>query len=355
MVTPASGRWRRRALALLLAGLPVPALANGACDGLAGATVQWVVPTRPGGGYDAYSRLIEPFLERALDAQVLVVNRPEAGGVVAARAVMDASPDGRTLAILNATGLLTAHALGDGEVPHPGNDFTVLGRLAANHVVLFTSPGPGLDTLEQLLSTAQSRPIVFGVRDVGSTSFLAPPVVASLLGVEHALVTGYLGSSARVLAVMRGEVDAMVANHDSVSAQVRDGELIPVLQLTPESGDLLDVPRLDGPGGVAERRAGVTSRSAAEALALAGALGEVVGAGRVIVAPPGMAAAERACLGQVMDHIAADPGFQAAVRTAGLTVEWLSAPEAVAAVESASRAVEVLAPVVRPALEEVLR
>ena len=72
-----------------------------ACAALAGKTVRWIVPYAAGGGFDAYSRMLEPFLETALDGQVVIVNMEGVDGLIGTKALMNAVPDGRTLGILN--------------------------------------------------------------------------------------------------------------------------------------------------------------------------------------------------------------------------------------------------------------
>ena len=61
----AVGRWVR----------PHTPVATGRCGELAGRQIRWIVPNAPGGGYDAESRLIEPFLERQIGAEIVVENR----------------------------------------------------------------------------------------------------------------------------------------------------------------------------------------------------------------------------------------------------------------------------------------
>ena len=82
-------------LSLAATGYAAPA---GPCRELAGATLRWIVTSAPGGGYDTYSRLLEPHLERELGARIQIENRPGAGGIVGAMAIRDAPADGRTLA-----------------------------------------------------------------------------------------------------------------------------------------------------------------------------------------------------------------------------------------------------------------
>ena len=69
----------------------------------AGKTVRFVVGFGPGGGYDAYARMLAPYLSKTLGATVIVENRPGAGGLLALNGVYIAPPDGLTMMIVNGT------------------------------------------------------------------------------------------------------------------------------------------------------------------------------------------------------------------------------------------------------------
>ncbi len=68
-----------------------------------GKTVRFVVGFGPGGGYDAYARMLAPYLSKVLGATVIVENRPGAGGLLALNGVYIAPPDGLTMMIVNGT------------------------------------------------------------------------------------------------------------------------------------------------------------------------------------------------------------------------------------------------------------
>jgi tripartite-type tricarboxylate transporter receptor subunit TctC len=348
-----------RGLALLLAA----AVALGAgsaplradCPGLAGETVRWIVPTRPGGGYDAYSRLLQPFLEQALSVRVVIENRPEAGGIVGAMAIRDAAPDGRTLGIINASGLLAANVAGAGKAPDPATDFTILASIVSNHVVMFSGRESGITDIDNLLTLSATRPIVAGVRDAGSASFYSVPVAAAVLGFDYELVTGYVGSAARILALMRGEVDIVVGHYDSVHGQVQAGELVPLLQLTDGGGSELAAPRLAGPDGLARQRATLDGRSPERAAEDAAALAALVGAGRLAVAPPGLSGPLAACLDAAFGQILGSAEFKAAAERARLGVDPLDGRAARADMLAAAQALARFETLVRAAVERARR
>ncbi len=336
----------------------LPPLALGArCAELAGSTVHWIVPNNPGGGYDAYARLLQPFLEEELGATIIVANRSGAGGVVGASLIRDARPDGRTLGLINASGLLAAGL--DREVPDPSEDFTVLGRLLSNHTVLVTGQSSGIGRLEKLLSVSRERPIVIGVRDAGSASLFIVPVVASLLGFDYELVTGYDGNAARSLAAIRGEVDLLVQNFDSVQRFIAGGELIPLMQVVgadpgatpgPNASLLAGVPVLGGVTGVAQQRAHLTGRTRAQAIEEARLLTALIDAGRLVVAPRGLSEDRRKCLETALFSVLSNAEFQNAAARARLTLEPANAAIARADIEVASAAVLEFASLVKDAM-----
>lgn len=84
------------ALSAALATLPSPAAAQTAAQPAA-APLRIIVPTPAGGASDAAARALAQGLARLGGRQVLVENRPGASGAIAAKAVLDARPDGQTL------------------------------------------------------------------------------------------------------------------------------------------------------------------------------------------------------------------------------------------------------------------
>jgi tripartite-type tricarboxylate transporter receptor subunit TctC len=320
--------------------------------------LRWIVPNSPGGGYDTYSRLLQPFLATELRATIVVENRSDAGGLVAAAAIRDAAPDGKTIGIINAAGLLAARL--DGSTLNPATDFTVLARVLRNRVVLLTGRESGIDSLDELLRVAGQRPIVIGVRDAGSVSIVAVPVIAELLGMDYVLVTGYVGNTARILAVVRGEVDLIVQNLDSTRSFIEDGTVRPLLQVTgaqaggePGTHDpiLAGIPVLGGETGVAQQRARLAGRSREQAKKRADSFGALVDAGRLVVAPRALPDHLRRCLEAAVGVVLRSPGLKAAADRAKLRIEPAGAADARADIRAAAEAMADFAPVVRAAMQ----
>lgn len=308
------------------------------------------MPSKPGGGYDAYSRLIQPFLEQRLDIRIAVENRPEAGGIVSAMNLRDARPDGSVLGIINTPGLLTSNIIGTGHAPDPASDFSVLGRITDIQFVVFTGRDSGISTAGELFATSASRPVLVGVRDAGSSSFISVPVMAALLGIDYALVTGYVGTMARTLGTIRGEVDIVVQNFDSSRRYVNSGELVPLLQL---SGEPVAIrPPLPMLTDLAPARTASSGLSRERAQNDVAAFEELIGSGRIIAAPAGLPEPLAECLGDTLMKIWQDPDFLEVAKRAHLRIAPLSRQDTAQVLQRASAAVPRFEPWFRSALDQ---
>ncbi|MEO8225713.1 MAG: hypothetical protein ABI661_12985, partial [Gammaproteobacteria bacterium] len=230
----------------------------------------------------------------------------------------------------------------------------------SNHTVMLTGRDSGIDSLDALLRRSAQRPIGIGVRDAGSASIFAIPVVAALLGMDYVLVTGYVGNTARALAAIRGEVDLLLQNLDSSQRFIEDGELRPLLVVAgaktgvgsgPDERLLAGVPVLGGETGVAQQRASQAGKSRDQALKQARALTVLIGAGRLVVGPRALPEDLRGCLEAGLDTVFRSPELRAAARRAKLGIEPADPVRARADILRATEAMTELAPLVRAAMQ----
>ena len=109
------------------------------------------------GGADIAARLVAHRLNEALGQNVIVENRPGAGGSIAAQHVANATPDGHTLLMIaagSATILPATRSL-------PYNiqrDFAPISLVAIGAYVLATHPASGLKSVSELIAAAKSQP-----------------------------------------------------------------------------------------------------------------------------------------------------------------------------------------------------
>ncbi|MDH3692838.1 MAG: tripartite tricarboxylate transporter substrate-binding protein [Gammaproteobacteria bacterium] len=348
-----------KALGLIggLSGLGLETALADACQELAGKRLRWIVPNRPGGGYDTYSRMIAPHLGTALGANVVVENILGAGGMVGSAALRDAKPDGLTVGILDASGMLGAALAGEEAAPNPSTDFTILGRIARSQHVWATGRDSSLKTIDDVFRTMEQRPIVFGVRDVGSTSFLSISIGSFLLDIDHEIVAGFSGSGATALAAVRGDVDLISNNFGSIFKHIEAGDVRPLLQIS--DGEIaphrtLDrVPVVGGDKGLAARRAAQLGQDPEAARDDVAALIGLVGAGRLVAAPLNLQEHIQTCLEQALYTALTDPAFQDKAATNKLSLDIARAPTAIAALRVVNERIAKFLPVIQQSIRSV--
>jgi tripartite-type tricarboxylate transporter receptor subunit TctC len=316
------------------------------CAALEGETIRWIVPYSPGGGYDTDSRLIEPVLERHLAAEIAIINMPGAGGVVGAKSIAAAEPDGRTLGIVGASGLLVARLLGDDGVPVPAADLTTLGRVTRVQRVWVARADSDLRFSEAGEVTRGGTPLLFGVSGIGSEGWVTMIIGRSVLGLEAEILAGYDGSQETQLGLIRGEFDLLDTPWSSALSSFENGEIRPVLQMTSapiaHHPALAEIPVFGGAAGLAVARAVATGTDVEAARGIADGLVELLGAGRVVVAPAGLSPEVAACLEDRIYRTLVDPAFTSAAEAARRPVDVVSGQDAAASIALAAKALPTL-------------
>jgi tripartite-type tricarboxylate transporter receptor subunit TctC len=327
------------------------------CSQLSGKQVRWLVPFPPGGGYDIYSRLLEPFYEKRTGAEIIIENTPGAGGVISANKLKQSSADGLTLGLLNAPGLLVAALTGATEVPNPAQDFTILGRLVRNQAVWVTAANSPLRSIEDVLTESQRRPIVFGISEIGSTTFANVVVATQLLGINTAYISGFAGSREISLAVMRGEVDLVSLSFDSIVDKLESQDIRAILQISPQPisahASLKEVALLCGSQGIAARRAAELGRDRQQTEEDALALTRLTGAGLLVAAPPRMEEGLFRCLEQSLYEVLSHAELQSAAAKANRSLDVGRADEALSDIKAAAVQAEKFIPLIQDAIRKI--
>src|SRR3954463_12422314 len=145
-----------------------------------------VVPFAPGGSTSIVARIVADKLSEALGQQIVVENRPGAGGTVGTRAVAKSTPDGYTL-LLGYTGTL---AIGPTLYPNAGydprKDFAPIGMIGHAPNSLVVHPSFPAKSVKELVDYAKANPgkVSYGSAGVGTVSHVAGEYFATAAGVK---------------------------------------------------------------------------------------------------------------------------------------------------------------------------
>ena len=230
---------------MILAAL-IAAAANGHAQDYPTRPVRILVGFTPGGGPDITARHLAQKLTEAWGQQVIVENRPGAGGTLAAAQAARAAPDGYTLLSVS-----SAHAVGAAIYPKLGydtlKDLAGITRTGSSKYVLVSAQ---FKTLAELLAAARARPghLNFSSAGVGSGTHFAAEIFKSRAGVDVVHVP-FKGIPEALSETLAGRIHFFMAPIANAVAPVREGRVagLGVSSLTRDAL-LPDVPSVDEAG-----------------------------------------------------------------------------------------------------------
>jgi len=236
----------RRRLSRLAAGaLAMPALARSAAAQAAWPTqpVRFVVGYAAGQAIDILARLIAQSLTEQFGQQVIVENRPGAGGNIAAEAVARAPADGTTLLVIGANNPINS-TLYDKLSFDLLRDFAAVAGIYRVYQVMVVSPSFPAKTGAEFVAWAKAHPgkINFGSAGTGSVAHVSGELFKMMAGVDMQHVP-YRGAPLALADLLGGQVQVMLDNLPSSIDHIRAGRLRALGVSTPARLELLpDVP-----------------------------------------------------------------------------------------------------------------
>lgn len=288
--------------ALTLTGCTAPgqkgassgAVAADECSAFKGKKVELVIPYNAGGGYDVLARVIIPGLENALDATVIPINKPGAGGLLAINQLTAAPADGSQIAIVNGTGAAAA-ILAGAEGPEFGfDDLSYIGRVAIDDLVVTTNANSEYKTWEDVMESEGFR---FGSTGRGSSDYIVANALIEAFDLKDAeVVVGFNSQAETDLALIQGNVDAIAGPLDSRRASIKSGETTAVLSFADEAP-------ADAANAAVFSEIGLSE----DAQNLIDGIKLLTEYGRPLVGPAGMDEMTRGCLQDALEAAVEDP------------------------------------------------
>ena len=187
--------------------------------------IRLIVPSGAGGVTDILARILAERMRAGLGQQVVVDNRPGAGGIVGTEIVAKANPDGYTLAMV-----FPSHAVNpslNAKMPYDSvADFTPITLVSRVSQVLLVHPGTPVKSVKELIAYARARPrqLNFGSVGKGSLGHLSGELFASQAGLELVHVA-YKGAPQIMAALLSNEVQVYFNVPISALAQIRSGKV----------------------------------------------------------------------------------------------------------------------------------
>lgn len=215
---------KRRLLALSL--LAVPAARTAFAQTWPDRPVRIVVPFPAGAGVlDIMARLLAQHLGPALGQQIVIDNRPGAGGTIGADVVAKAPPDGYTVLMGNPSLVVNPFLMA--RMPYePMTDFIPLTLVNTAPLLLVAHPSLPANSVRELIALARAKPgeLNYGSGGVGSTPFLATELFRSMANIDVTHVP-YRGGAPALADLVAGQLGFMIENMPGTLPLVKSGKL----------------------------------------------------------------------------------------------------------------------------------
>jgi len=219
----------------------VRAFAMLACAGIAGGgppeasaqnypsrTIRVIVPVSAGGATDVFARTLASGLTEAWNQQVIVDNRPGAGGMIGSELVAKALPDGHTLLMA-----YTAHVTNPSlwtRLPYDTlNDFAPVAMVATVQNVLIVHPSLPARSVGELVDFARRRPheLDYASSGIGTAAHLAAVLFAQRTGLFLTHVP-YKGGMPAIYELVGGQVSIMFGSLSTAHLHIARGRVRPL-------------------------------------------------------------------------------------------------------------------------------
>ncbi len=206
--------------ALVFSLLALPALAQP----YPAKPVRIVVPFAPGGGSDFIARFMATRLSTALSQQVIVENKPGAGGVLGIEQGLKSPPDGYTLTLIASSYTVnpSIYKLNF----DPLADYTAIIQMSQGPLLVVVNPSLPVKSVRELIALAKAKPgdLNFASSGQGSIIHLATEQFSSIAGVKMNHVP-YKGTGPALTDTLAGQTNVFFSSPANAMPHVKSGRL----------------------------------------------------------------------------------------------------------------------------------
>src|SRR5204863_238420 len=212
--------------------------------------VRFVVGFTPGGPSDILARALGQKLAESWGQQVVIENRPGAGGNIAAELVARSAADGNTWLLGNNSILATNQSLYAKLGYDPVKDFAPVALVAIQPNILVVNPAVPVSSVKELIALAKAKPgdLNYASSGSGAAAHLAGELFKAMTGVQM-LHIPYKGAQPALTDVIAGQAQLMFATSASVIPYIKAGRLRALAVTTAKrSGVVPELPTLSEAG-----------------------------------------------------------------------------------------------------------
>jgi tripartite-type tricarboxylate transporter receptor subunit TctC len=196
--------------------------------------IRIVVPQGAGGPTDLLARVVAQRLQSTLGQNVVIENRGGAGGVIGAKAVAAAEPDGYTLLLGNSSTLAIIPALSRSAGYDPEKAFAPVAKLVETSQLLLVNPSLPVTNIGELITYAKANPgkLSFASAGVGNILHLAGEMLKVRAGIDMVHVP-YNSGAETVTSVLSGNVPMTFVGIAGIAPLIGQGRVRALVTTSP--------------------------------------------------------------------------------------------------------------------------
>ena len=200
--------------------------------------IRLLIPYAAGGSTDNMARVLQEPLQKALGQPVIIENKSGASGILAAREVIRARPDGYTLFFVNNGNLAVTPSVVKDANYDGVRDFTPIALVSSAAMVAVVPASVPANDVKGFIDYAKANPVAYASAGVGSFGQLATELFANRAGVKMTHVP-YKGQAPTTTAVVAGEVQLLITTPSAAMNEFIQQKRIKLLAVTsPEPSPL---------------------------------------------------------------------------------------------------------------------
>jgi len=225
-----SGR-RGLLLATGLGVLAAPRILRAEIAAFGSRPIEVVTHSGVGGGTDITARMVMVHAPAELGTELIVVNKTGGSGAAALAYAAQRPKDGHTLLLMTQTHLITMLR---NRTATQIDDLVGVARATEDPQIAMVRADSPLRSADEFLSVGKSRALKFGITHVGSVDHVATMSFAKAAGIRPPTAVPFRGGGDIVVNLVGGNIDVGLLNYAEAEAQIRAGEVRPLMVLSNE-------------------------------------------------------------------------------------------------------------------------
>ena len=212
--------------ALALGALAAPWTGASAANAYPDRPIHAIVPFPAGGINDLVARMVFDQLAKTLHGQIIIDNRPGAGGMIGSKFAVDSPPDGYTILLGAASSMVVAPNMYSKATYHTEKDLIPVGGIGSVPSVMCVPAKSPFKTLGDLIAAARAKPYAlnYGSAGIGTSHHMQTVLLEQLTGI-HMTHVPYKGGAPAMTDLIGGQIQLLLEPLPTAVPHVKAGDV----------------------------------------------------------------------------------------------------------------------------------